>query len=80
MISYEKLWGTMKEKGITQYKLTKQYHFSKSLLHRLRKNLYVNLYTLDKLCYILDCNIEDIITHKKDNGVVFNNKETESGK
>lgn len=65
MINYDKLWITMKEKGMTQYKLTQNYHFSKSVLYRLRHNLYVNLYTLDKLCYILDCNIEDLITHEK---------------
>ena len=78
MINYDKLWLTMKEKGITQYKLYKEYHFSKSLLHRLRHNLYVNLYTLDRLCYILDCNIEDIITHQKDGKERYNNKESES--
>lgn len=80
MISYEKLWATMKEKGISQYKLNKHYHFSKSLLHRLRNGLYVNLYTLDRLCYILDCDIEDIITHRKDEGEKYNNKKAEDDK
>ena len=75
MISYNNLWVTMKRRGMTQYKLVKNYHFSKSLLYRLRHNLYVNLYTLDRLCYILDCNIEDIITHEKDGEERYNNKE-----
>lgn len=78
MINYDKLWLTMKEKGITQYQLYKYHHFSKSLLFRLRHNLYVNLYTLDRLCYILDCNIEDIITHQNDGKERYNNKISES--
>lgn len=66
MIKYDKLWMTMKEKGITQYNLTNDYHLSKSLLHRLRKNEGVSTNSLNTLCNILDCNIEDIATHYKD--------------
>lgn len=63
MIKYDKLWETMKEKGITQYMLVKEYSISKSLLHRLRNNQGVNMNTIDTLCDILDCDIEDIATH-----------------
>lgn len=63
MIKYDKLWETMKEKGITQYMLVKEYNISKSLLHRLRNNQGVNMNTIDTLCDILDCDIEDIATH-----------------
>ena len=63
MISYEPLFKTMKEKGITQYMLVKEYNISKSLLHRLRNNQGVNMNTIDTLCDILDCDIEDIATH-----------------
>ncbi len=66
MIKYDKLWKTMENKGITQYILVKDYHISKSLLHRLRKNKGVNMNTIDTLCNILDCNIEDIATHYSD--------------
>ena len=38
MIVYDKLWATMKEKGITQYSLIKDYHISAGQLSRLRKN------------------------------------------
>ena len=66
MITYEKLWVTMKEKGITQYKLINEYHISAGQLSRLRANTYVSTHTLDILCNILDCNIEDIVTHYPD--------------
>lgn len=63
MISYEPLWETMKEKGITQYSLIKNYHISAGQLSRLRNNSHVSTHTLDLLCNILNCNIEDIIVH-----------------
>jgi len=60
MIVYDKLWICMKEKGISQYKLIKDYNFSSGQLDRLRKNENVNAYTLNQLCTILDCKLEDI--------------------
>ena len=66
MIKYDKLWVTMKKKGITQYNLTHDYKISKSLLQRLRNNEGISTYTLNILCNILDCDIEDIATHYKD--------------
>lgn len=66
MILYDKLWATMKKKNITQYTLIKEYHFSTGQLDRLRKNGNVNTYTLDQLCTILECNIEDIIEYRPD--------------
>jgi len=60
MISYDKLWITMKEKNISQYKLIKEYRFSTGQLDRLRKNENVNTYTLDQLCKILKCSLSDI--------------------
>lgn len=66
MIKYDKLWETMKVKGITQYDLTQRYNISKSLLHRLRMNEGVSMNSINTLCNILDCNIEDIATFYKD--------------
>ena len=43
MIVYDRLWKTMKEKGISQYKLLKDYGFSSGQLDRLRKGVYINL-------------------------------------
>nr|DAP46265.1 MAG TPA: Cro/C1-type HTH DNA-binding domain protein [Caudoviricetes sp.] len=55
-----------KEKGLSQYKLIKDYHISESQLTRLRHNEIVKTYILDRLCNILDCDIEDICEHVKD--------------
>lgn len=66
MVRYDKLWMTMREKGITKYRLTQEYHFSKALIHKLMHNQIVSLYTIDRLCNILDCDIEDIVTQYRD--------------
>lgn len=66
MISFDRLWETMKKKGVSQYKLIKEYKVSTGQLDRLRKNGNVNTFTINQLCKILDCNIEDIMQYTKD--------------
>lgn len=66
MIRYDPLWGTMKKRGVSQYKLLKDYHFSAGQLSRLRKNENVSTYTLNTLCKILDCTLEDVAVYLPD--------------
>ena len=66
MISYYPLWDTMKNRGISQYKLLKEYHFSAGQLNRLRRNSNVNTYTLNQLCQILNCRLEDVAFYLPD--------------
>ena len=61
MIKYDRLWITLKDKGISQYKLIKYYGIDKAQLHRLRNNMVVKTLILNRLCNILDCRIEDIM-------------------
>ena len=61
MINYNRLWETMKRKGITQYRLIHHYRISAGQLSRLRKNMYVSTHTLEMLCEILDCRVEDLV-------------------
>lgn len=63
MISYERLWKTMKERGITQYDLYTRYNVTRSQINRLKHNQNVEMITIDKLCNILHCKIEDIVEH-----------------
>lgn len=66
MISYQPLWATMKNRGISQYKLIKDYHFSTGQLDRLRKNESVSTNTLDVLCQILNCQLEGVAVYLPD--------------
>ena len=67
MIVFDNLWITLREKGISQYKLIKEYKISTGQLDRLRKNGNVNTYTLNQLCQIFDCDLSDIAEYKPDN-------------
>ncbi len=66
MIVYDRLWETMRKKGVSQYRLMKEYHISTGQLDRLRKNDNVSAYTLNRLCEILDCRLEDIAEYRKE--------------
>ena len=65
MISFEKLWKTMKEKGISQYALIKKYGVSPAQITRLKRNESVSTHTIEMFCEILDCRVEDIMEYKK---------------
>lgn len=69
MIKYDRLWDTMRKKHISQYDLTHTFKINNSLLHKLRHNMNVEIYTLDKLCNILGCGLEDIVEHVPDDNV-----------
>lgn len=66
MITYEPFYQTMKRKGVTTYMLITQYNISRSLLDRLRHNKPITTVTLNDLCRILDCRVEDILSYQKD--------------
>lgn len=67
MISFEPFWNTLKAKNITTYKLITQYGVSKGQLSRIRNNANVNTHTIDMLCTILDCRVEDVMEYRQDN-------------
>lgn len=61
MISYEPFWATMEEKGFTSYQLIYYWQISSNTLRRMRHNEAISSNTLNELCLILDCRVEDII-------------------
>ena len=56
----------MKSKGISQYTLIKEYKISTGQLDRLRKNENISSYTMNHLCKILNCRLEDIAEYVED--------------
>ncbi len=66
MISYSPLYATMQKKGFTTYTLITKYGISRSLIDRLKHNKPITTVTLDDLCRILDCRVEDIVEYVKD--------------
>ncbi len=61
MITYEPFYKTLKEKNISTYKLINEFGISRSLLDRLKHNKPITTVTINDLCSILDCPVEDIV-------------------
>lgn len=60
MIVYNKLWETMKNKGITTYQLRENCGIDSKTVRRLKANENMETKTLNKLCIYLNCRLEDI--------------------
>ena len=67
MISYEPFYKTLKQKNISTYKLINDYGISRSLLDRLKHNKPISTVTLNDLCNILKCKVENILLFTEDN-------------
>ncbi|MCM1084115.1 MAG: helix-turn-helix domain-containing protein [Clostridium sp.] len=65
MILYKPFYETLLRKNITEYELIFKYGLSANTLHRMKKGEAITTKTLDTLCYILDCDVSDILLHDK---------------
>ena len=61
MISYEPLWATMEKRKITKYSLIFHWGISSNTIRRIGHGEPINSNTLNELCLILDCNVEDVL-------------------
>ena len=66
MIVFDKLWLTMKEKGISTYRLREECGIDSKTVRRLKANDNIESKTLNKLCSALECKIEDIMEYIPD--------------
>ena len=67
MISYKPFYDTLLKKNITEYQLIFQQGVSANTLHRMKKGLTITTKTLDTLCFVLNCEVQDILVHDKEN-------------
>lgn len=61
MISYEPLWKTMEKKGITTYVLINKHGINPRTIYNLKHNQSITMVTLEKLCFILECQADGIV-------------------
>lgn len=61
LICYNRLWKLMVDKNINKTQLKDIAHISTNAVAKMSKNEYVSLDTIVKICYALDCEIEDVI-------------------
>ncbi len=60
MISYSPFWKTLKNSTETTYTLINKHHISSAIIDKLRNNKPMNTTTLNDLCRILQCKLEEI--------------------
>lgn len=63
MISYQPFYDTLYKKGITEYALIYKYGIPANTIHRMKHGKAITTTTLDTLCEILDCKVEDILVY-----------------
>lgn len=66
MITYEPFFETLKHKRITTYKLINEFGFSKGTLDSLKQNKNVTMETLNYICNLLECEVDDVIKYTRD--------------
>jgi len=62
MVSYEPLWKTMESKGINTYILIEKFEIQSKTIYNLKHNKNITTATLERLCKILECTPNDILT------------------
>ena len=66
MIIFDKLWITMKEKGVSTYQLRERCGIDSKTIRRLKANENIETKTLNKLCSVLNCRLEDVAEFVED--------------
>ena len=66
MILYDKLWDTLRQRGVSQYALIKTYGVSPAQITRMKRNESVSTHTIDMFCRILDCQVSDVMEYIPD--------------
>ena len=66
MISYQPFYATLAKKGITEYNLIYKQGIAANTIHRMKHGKPITTTTLNTLCEILDCGVEDIVEYVKE--------------
>ena len=60
-VSYKRLFHLMIDKGVTNAELMEKAGFSANIITRLKRDHYVSLDSIEKICYALNCGVDDIL-------------------
>lgn len=69
MITYDPLWKTLADRGMTTYTLITKHGFSSHTIHRLKHNGGTSTSLIDVICKLLNCNVEDVLKYTPDEKV-----------
>lgn len=74
-VSYKKLFHLMIEKDVTNAQLQQQAGFSANIITRLKRNSYISLESVESICRVLDCKVDDILDFIPEKASVDNRAE-----
>ena len=60
-VSYKKLFHLLVDRDMTAVQLQQQAGYSANITTRLKKNVYISLESVEKICRALDCAVDDIV-------------------
>ena len=60
-VSYKKLFHLLIEKDMTNAQLMEQAGFSANIITRLKRNEYVSMESLENICRVMNCGVDDIL-------------------
>lgn len=63
MMTYDLFWRMMGERKISPYSLEVDYGLNKAFIHRLKHNKSMNLSSIDYICDVFSCSVEDVVVH-----------------
>ena len=66
-VTYKKLFHLLIDKGMSNAELMEQAGFSANIITRLKRNNYVSLDSIEKICYVLNCGVDDILEFTPEN-------------
>lgn len=73
-VNYNKLWKILIDKNMTKTDLMNKAGINSATLANIGKNKYTSMRTLDKICFVLNCDFGDVLERVNDeNNEVVNN-------
>lgn len=63
-VEYTKLFDQLDKKSIAPIELTRSAGFSGNIMTRIKRNEYVSLESIEKICKVLECKVDDIVEFK----------------
>ena len=64
-VKYDKLFEELKKRNMKEIELTRLAGFSGNIMTRIRRNEYISLESIEKICEVLDTKVDDIVTFTK---------------
>ncbi len=65
-VNYNKLFNLLTEKQMSHMALQRQAGFSANIITRLRRNQYIKLQSIESICQVLNCGVDDILNFVPD--------------